>query len=675
MMDGSTRSLDELERLLALSGLNSDSCEDNVQDSLVGILSGMRAEGERSIVADEDLVRWARYHRHLGALRRRVWWCATSAARRAAGEIDAYRSAHHDPMDAQDDPFHPERLGLDGLVMEAMSDLLRGPLRFDDVTDERYVTLRQDPRWIERDGRGTDEGPSDFPDRVRDAQHERSVERQARSRYISDRLDELPDTDRILLDLLFGVTVDPEPMEETLEFFDLTPSQFDRRLRRALGRLLHPCMSMTIALEEYGPAAPGDVALDEYVARDHLAQLAVEPEDAAETIVEVLWAAQGALPAGHVAAMVDCGLDAERLIEAARQDDRLSVEESGRIALRADAKSLVPWVWRWRRPAGERAHQVEVAARLLRAHRRPMSYTDLEQAVGAVTTIWNLRNALSSSRQFNRADRDVFALSHWKHEPYDSIEALMQRFISRNGGEASVKEIIDDLTARFTIKESSIRAYARTDAFVETRPGFIRDRREDEAVEESPSEVSALPDCFVKDGRWALRIPIDAKLLRGFSPVIPAGFAHHLGVRRRTSIRLETDIGQQISVVRKGMSDNMGRLRAVAETLNLSEGDILVVHAPRAGQGPVSFNAIRREELSDADPQALVALLLGIDDAGDRRAIAKALGLEARSTAFEILGTLRARGEPELASAVLRTLGIADEDGPATADIARVLGI
>lgn len=663
----------ELLDLISRCGLTADASEDDVQDALVGLLSGLEAQRNHRTIEDEDLLVWSRYSVHVGSQNRRLWWSVTSAARRAAAEIDTHRGPMGGPMTAQDDPHHPQRLGLDADVLHAIIDAVREPMSFDDVADEFHTGMRQDPVWLERDGRDVDEALPHPVDLVHDIGFERFIESVNEFQDANSLLRVLPDSYRYLLEVRFGFHDEPLTLEQTREYFDLGRGTFERRFRRAIGALQHP--SRAIHREDYETVDatrrfPGPLDGD-----TRLAPLPEEPVGAAEAIVEALWAAGGDLPVEWLHAMIGLGPDAATLIDTASRDDRLSVDASGRLSLRTDAASLAPTGWRWRRPSGERARQVEAAERTLRANRKPMPYADLELAVAAETTTWNLRNALTSSPKFNRADRDVFALSHWKHEPYDSIEGLMQRFLERNGGEASLKDIIADLTSRFTIKEASIRAYAATDAFVPTSPGRIRNRGDDEEVEETAQEVSSIPNCFVKDGRWALRIRVDTKMLRGHSAQVPAGFAHHLKVKRRTSVRLPTDIGHEISVVRKGMSDTIGRLRRVAETLGLADGDTLILHAPRLRRDPVSFSAIRRGELVRGDAVRRVALLLGVDDATDRRAVAESLGMPVRSTAFALAGALRARGESSLASDVLATLGEHDRSGPATADIAGLLGL
>jgi hypothetical protein len=565
------------------------------------------------------------------------------------------------------------RLGLDGVVLEAILDLLDGPVGFTTVDDEHYDSLRQDSRWQERDGRETDEAPPTFAELVRDAPYEGFLEDALQERDLTDVLQPLPELEQILFDLHFGITTEPVPVDEILEMYDLTPSAFKRRIRRALAVLAHPAVGSS--WDDYVRVEPQRTLPGPVDPLMNLPGLAAEPDEPAEDIVEALWAVRDSLHAEGLALLLDGRLDSESIADVARHDDRLVVDGELRVALRLDVQSLAPTVWRWKRPTGERGRQAEVAAQILRTKRRPMPFTELEDAVGVETTTWRLRDVLTSSPQFNRANRDVFALSHWKHEPYDSIEALMQRFIERNGGEASLEDIMRDLAARFTIKEASIRVYAKSDAFVQTTSGLIRNRREDEPVEEATRPISEIPYCFVKDERWVLRVPIDSKVLRGYSPQISAGFAHHLKVMRRTSMRLETDIGLQVTVSRKGINDSLGRLRLVAERLNLTQGDLLLVHAPKDGDGPISFSAVAGHELAAANSDRRVTLLLGVEDPSDHQAIAAALGMPLQSSAFAIAGALRARGEPELASDVLGVLQGADSDGPGADDFAQILGL
>jgi hypothetical protein len=673
MTDWKVHVPDEFVESLSRAGLTPEASEDEVQDALVGLLSGMRAHDARRAVSYEFAARYARYSIHVGSLSKRLWWSVSSAARRAAADVMNDRGLTGSPIEAQDDPTQAARLGLDSAVLEAIVDLLDGPVDFRTVADERHEALRQDSRWQERDGRETDEALPTFADHVRDVQYERFLESAQQQRDFTSLLEVLPDTERILLDLHIGLTVDPVPFDEILDYFDITRTAFNSRLRRAVSVLRLAMLrvswdrSVTVEPEK---ALPGSID-----GRFHLPGLVEEPTGPEEAIVEALWAIRGDLPAEDLALIVNGGLDPGIVIDISRQNDRMMVASDRHVALRPELQSLAPAVWRWKRPPGERARQVDVAARILRANRRPMPFTELELAVGTETTTWNLRNVLTSAPQFNRADRDVFALSHWKHEPYDSIEALMRRFIERSGGEASLDDIIGDLTARFTIKASSIRTYAKTDAFVPTSLGTIRNRREDEPVEELARSVNEIPNCFIKDGRWVLRVPIDGKTFRGYSAQIPAGFAHHLKVMRRTSVRIETDVGLEISVVRKGMSDSIGRLRLVAETLDLTKGDLLLIHAPKDGRGPVSFSSITGSELAEADTPRRVALLLGLEDPIDHRAIAAALQMPLQSSAFAIAGAIRSRGESQLASDVLEVLNAESSGGPDADDIAGVLGL
>jgi hypothetical protein len=671
MTDRWVRVPEEFFEALSRAGLTSEDSEDEVQDALVGLLTRMPQADYRTEL--DVAVLHARYSMHVGATRSRIWWSTSCAARRTAAHVMRDLDPTGSQRSPRSDPFDAARLGIDGVVLEAILDLLDGPVGFATVEDEHYDSLRQDSRWQERDGREADEAPPPFAELIRDAQYEGFLEDALHERGLTDVLQPLPEREQILFDLHFGLTTDPIPVDEILEMYDLTPSALKRRIRRALAVLANPAVGSS--WDDYVKVEPQRTLPGPVDPLMHLPGLAAEPDVPAEEIVEALWAARDGLHAEDLALLLDGRLDSERIVDVARHDDRLIVDVDLRVTLRPDVQSLAPTVWRWKRPAGERARQAEVAARILRTKRRPMPYAELEDAVGVETTTWNLRNVLTSSPQFNRADRDVFALSHWKHEPYDSIEALMQRFIERNGGEASLEDIIRDLTARFTIKEASIRVYAKSDAFVQMTSGLIRNRREDEPVEETTRPISEIPNCFVKDDRWILRVLIDSKVLRGHSPQIPAGFAHHLKVMRRTSMRLETDIGLQVTVSRKGINDSLGRLRLVAERLNLAQGDLLLIHAPKVGDGPISFSAVAGQELAAANSGRRVTLLLGVEDPSDHEAIAAALGMPLRSRAFAIAGALRARGEPQLASDVLEVLRGADSAGPGADDFAEILGL
>lgn len=306
----------------------------------------------------------------------------------------------------------------------------------------------------------------------------------------------------------------------------------------------------------------------------------------------------------------------------------------------------------------------------------PMTAGAILEATGADRSPGSLRNLLSSLPDVDRSDKNLFALTVWGHEPYDTIQHLMARHIERNGGEAEIEDICADLTSRFTISPNSVRTYARSDSFISVGTSRVRNRKNGERVEERHRAIFEVRDCVLIDGRWALRLEVDKKVLTGHSPKVPSAFAHHLGVERRETARLPTDCGNEVTVSRRSLTDNIGRLRSILQTLGLTDGDFVFIIAPDRTAGQLSFRGLFKSHLDEMNTTERVAALLGLVGPLTTAAVAVAVGLRATATATVIGGTLRARGEQRLADELLSVLsGEKSTAGPDAKDIADILGL
>ncbi len=663
------------ESLLEAAGVGPTSSEDEVQDALTGILLAHAAQ-DGGPPHRSSIGHWVRYCLHLGHNARERWSPATPAMRRIAAELLS-EADWFDGAPDLDDPRLPERLGVSPMVIAECAAYIMAPICLERAADELGLFSHQDPTWLERDWWPDADVRPSLADLTRDVDHEFTVDANNLSASMARVLEDATERQRMVLQSHYGFGGPPMTASEIGEYFDLSRQAIHNlratgleRVRQAnLMHLLGQSSWEVPLREDHTPGRPDGSRL--------LVPRPPQVDDRVEAHIEMLWVlGEGEeVIVEDLLAMVPSDLSADELSALMERDDRLLLGQDGRIRIRGDAKSLVPSAWRWTPPRGERARQMEIAIGVLRSTGRPMPFEELETAVGSLITTRRLRHNLSGIAEVNRADRDTFALAEWGHEAYDTVESLIKRHIERDGGEARIIDIITDLTARFSVKAATVRVYAKTDAFVRTSPGTIRVRLPDEEIEEDPQPVSAIPRCFVIDGRRSLHVLVDEKLLRGFSPTIPQGFAHHLKVRRQTSELLPTDDGRKVSVVRRGMHDVMGRLRPIAESLSLRPGDLLIVSAPKGGPGPLSFAGIKRDYLEGLSPAERLTTLMGLEGPADTRSVAQSLGMPVRSTATALAGALRVRGEPELAADVLEVLGGGSAEGPATDEFAKLLGL
>lgn len=317
----------------------------------------------------------------------------------------------------------------------------------------------------------------------------------------------------------------------------------------------------------------------------------------------------------------------------------------------------------------------ERAVRLLRRAGEPVGFDDFIEVLDAAGRARYLRNALLADERIIRVDRDLFALEEWGLPVYSSVRDLMRQEIEAAGGQAEISALKERLTAQFDIKAASIDAYARGPEFVRVAPGVIRMRGENEDVGDHERPLQALRGCVRIGRRWALRVQVTDAILRGFSVILPRGLAPHFGVPQGESATLPTDREQEISVVRRGLQDNIGRLRWVAEELSLGDGDVLFVLLPARKGGRISFSSLSRADIERASPRRRAGMLLGQDQDLTLTLACSALGMPRDSRPSEVADRLRSRGEDELAALVGEVLGEGTAAGVDTSDIARMLGL
>ena len=317
----------------------------------------------------------------------------------------------------------------------------------------------------------------------------------------------------------------------------------------------------------------------------------------------------------------------------------------------------------------------ERAVRLLRRTGAPMDFDDIVEVLESGGRVRSLRNALLADDRIARVDKDIFALAEWGLAAYSTVRDLMRQEIEASGGEASVADIKQRLTARFDIKASSIDTYANSPEFVRVSPGVIRLRAYDEPMEDVERPLHSLRGCVRTGRRWALRVEVTASLLKGYSVLLPSGMARHFGVTQGESVTLSTDLSGEISVVRRSLQDNIGRLRWVAEELGLVEGDVLFVRLPEREGGRISFSGLARSDLARANIRRRAGLLLGQDADLTVDLACSALEMPHGSRPCDIADRLRSRGEDELAALVGEVLGEGTAHGVDTSDIARMLGL
>ncbi|GAA3442156.1 sigma factor-like helix-turn-helix DNA-binding protein [Planomonospora venezuelensis] len=274
---------------------------------------------------------------------------------------------------------------------------------------------------------------------------------------------------------------------------------------------------------------------------------------------------------------------------------------------------------------------------------------EIQERIGEDYSLVGIRNQLTADDRFLRLDRNKYGLARWGGEQYLGIREMIVREIERAGGEASVNTIVANLTGRYDVSESSVRAYAGGPGFERTQRGWIRVAGTEPADYQPRRDVSATRRCFrSRDGRWWHRVDVNAEHLRGSGSPLPTGFAAYLGMAPGGQLTASTPSGDV--VISWHNQPTMGSIRPVLASSNAAEGDhvfltvsdggeLLTRYLPAALPGIPALN----RALHLIGYTAPVA-----SEAEGLRLIGARIGLPDGCTRDEVVARLRDRGDREI---------------------------
>ncbi|GAA4202248.1 hypothetical protein GCM10022252_58170 [Streptosporangium oxazolinicum] len=307
--------------------------------------------------------------------------------------------------------------------------------------------------------------------------------------------------------------------------------------------------------------------------------------------------------------------------------------------LRVLENHVVPWP----RSVNDKAEAVLAVAG------GPLTPEEIQERIGEDYSLVGIRNQLTADDRFLRVDRNKYGLSRWGGEQYLGIREMIVREIERSNGEASVNTIVTNLTGRYDVSESSVRAYAGGPGFERTQRGWIRVAGAEQADYQPRRDVSETRRCFrSRDGRWWHRVDVNAEHLRGSGSPLPTGFAAHLGMAPGGQLTAATPSGDV--VISWHNQPTMGSIRPVLIAANASEGDHVFLTVSDGGE-------LLTRYLPAASP-TLPALnralhLIGYtapvaSEAEGIRLIGARIGLPEGCTREEVIARLRDRGDREI---------------------------
>ncbi|WP_326825603.1 hypothetical protein OHA77_25965 [Streptosporangium sp. NBC_01639] len=274
---------------------------------------------------------------------------------------------------------------------------------------------------------------------------------------------------------------------------------------------------------------------------------------------------------------------------------------------------------------------------------------EIQERIGEDYSLVGIRNQLTADDRFLRLDRNKYGLSRWGGEQYLGIREMIAREIDRSNGEASVNTIVTNLTARYDVSESSVRAYAGGPGFERTQRGWIRVAGTEQADYQPRRDVSATRRCFrSRDGRWWHRVDINAEHLRGSGSPLPTGFAAHLGMAPGGQLTAATPSGDV--VISWHNQPTMGSIRPILVAANASEGDHVFLTVSDGGELLTRYLPASSPTLPALN-RALY--LIGYtapvaSEAEGIRLIGARIGLADGCTREEVIARLRDRGDREI---------------------------
>lgn len=284
---------------------------------------------------------------------------------------------------------------------------------------------------------------------------------------------------------------------------------------------------------------------------------------------------------------------------------------------------------------------------------KPMSPEEIQERIGEDYSLVGIRNQLTADDRFLRLDRNKYGLTRWGGDQYLGIREMIVREIERAGGEAPVSTIVANLTSRYDVSESSVRAYSGGPGFERSQRGWIRvagTSPSGEAGAYQPrKDVSETRRSFrSRDGRWWHRVDVNAEHLRGSGSPLPTGFAAHLGMAPGGSLTASTPSGDV--VISWHNQPTMGSIRNVLADFKASEGDHVFLTVSDGGElltrylpaAPPGMPALNRALYLIGYTAPVNSELEGL------RLIGARVGLPETATREEVLARLRERGDRDI---------------------------
>ena len=257
---------------------------------------------------------------------------------------------------------------------------------------------------------------------------------------------------------------------------------------------------------------------------------------------------------------------------------------------------------------------IDKAYALLKFFDQPMSVERMISYLGR-GSVTSLRQSLINDQRFRRINvKNEFVLSEAEgYDEFSNIFNAIKREVELHKGKVTALQLINTLSKKFEVRESSVRGILNTPKFNIDKDNFVTIRDDEDCIT-IETDITKSPACYLIDQKtWCLRIKVDGDLLRGSGRSIPNAFSQLLGCEIGNKIEVPSKFGKIILrwPITSTTGATIGSLKKISDYFGAELDDYLFIIATIP---TISFRILRRVtvELAKSDLIKL-SLLLGIN--------------------------------------------------------------
>ncbi|HLH74895.1 MAG TPA: sigma factor-like helix-turn-helix DNA-binding protein [Chloroflexota bacterium] len=297
--------------------------------------------------------------------------------------------------------------------------------------------------------------------------------------------------------------------------------------------------------------------------------------------------------------------------------------------------------------------QPERAYSLLEAVGEPLSLEEIARTIDAPVT--SVRNTMISDGRFCRLDKSRYGLVEWGDEAYTTIVEKIQQFVEAQGGHALIGDVIEELTSRFGVSESSVRTYCSSMFTYNSATGFVSTRKRGQEMSAHREPLLTRGVFCVSDALY-LRWKVGGKF--GSGTPIPVACAQAMGLKRgEWKEKLVNGFFTTFSW--RSAYPAVGSRSALIRRYGLKDGDYLFIELTKNRDATAFY--VRQSDVEALSGVERAAALLGLkrgylsteakeSPRRSLRYVAQALGLDehASNVRRQIRMRLADRGDEDL---------------------------